>query len=82
MENLTQQQQDHVNHIMRCIQKRFVEHSLAQVIDAFDEADGFPRLVTAVALKCRENGCRFSEPLVQELILEIAQGFPEWASGK
>lgn len=73
------QQISQSNHIVRYFQKKYVETSLAEVIDNFDEAGGLDQLVAAVRLKCLEKGWTMSESLVEALILEIAQGFPEWA---
>jgi hypothetical protein len=70
---MTEVQRDHLNDIMRSIQRKFVESSLNAVIDARNETDGLDKVVTSIALKCRENGTTFSEPLVRELIIEITE---------
>jgi hypothetical protein len=65
MSSMTEPQTDR----LRLIQRLFVQASLAEVIGALSETDGLDMLVTSVARKCCEN---FSEPVVRELIIEIA----------
>ena len=44
--------------------------SLAEAIGAHSDTDGLDQLVASVAHRCCEN---FSEPVVRELIIEIAE---------
>lgn len=66
MSSVTEAQTDR----LRRMQRLFVQASLAEVIGADNGMDGLDELVTSVARKCSEN---FSEPLVRELIIEIAE---------
>ncbi len=66
MSSVTEAQTDR----LRRMKRLFVQASLAEVIGAHNGTDGLDELVTSIARKCCEN---FSEPLVRELIIEIAE---------
>ena len=66
MSSVTEAQTDR----LRRMQRLFVQVSLTEFIGAHNGTDGLDELVTSVARKCCEN---FSEPLVRELIIEIAE---------
>jgi hypothetical protein len=70
---MTQAQKDSLNSLMRSIQRKFVEASLAEVMNSYDDMHSLDTLTTRVTMKCEENGNTFSETLVQDLIIEIAE---------
>jgi hypothetical protein len=70
MEHTSPDQQNHINFIMRCIQKTFVNQCLVAVVNEENLSD-FRTLVAAVTRKLEELGCTFSEDLIRELITEI-----------
>ena len=70
MEHTSPDQQNHINFIMRCIQKTFVNKCLVAVVNEENLSD-FRTLVAAVTRKLEELGCTFSEDLIRELITEI-----------
>ena len=76
MEHLSADQQNHIHHIMRCIQKVYVKKCLAMALDERHFAD-FDELVAVVRTMLLEEGCTFPESLVRELILEINDELPD-----
>jgi len=70
MEHMSPDQQNHINFILRCIQKTFVKKCLEAVVNGENMSD-FRTLVAAVTRKLEELGCTFSEDLIRELITEI-----------
>jgi hypothetical protein len=75
MQHMTEAQRTHIDGLMRSIQRKFVEASMAEVIDDLSEADGLDQLVTRTTLSCRQHGANFSETLVRELIFEIHEEY-------
>ena len=81
MEHLSADQQNHIHHIMRCIQKAFVKKCLAMAIDGTHFAD-LDELVAVMTPMLREEGCTFSSALVRELIIEINDEFADEITGE
>ena len=80
MENLTVEQQNRIDAVLRALQKVKVKEYLFEVMNAADIAAGEPHtfeaLVTPVTAMCAENGCNFPEALVSEMIQEIVAEIP------
>jgi hypothetical protein len=55
---------------LRLMQRLFVQAALAEAIGPHSDTGSLDELVTSVARRCCEN---FSEPVVRELIIEIAE---------
>ena len=75
MEHLSADQQNHIHHIMRCIQKVYVKKCLVVALN-MHHAD-LSALVAVMTPMLREEGCTFSSALVRELIIEIKNEFVE-----
>ena len=61
-----------LNSVMRAIQKRFVVEALAEALQP-SSTNTLDTLVESVAAHCRANGATFSDALVRELIIEVAE---------
>ena len=75
MEHLSADQQNHIHHIMRCIQKVYVKKCLVVALD-MHHAD-LSALVAVMTPMLWEEGCTFSSALVRELIIEINDEFAD-----